>query len=935
MSDFGSRVNVSPCLLSSIIFSTSFDFEGVKIRILRGCDKMAGRCFRVKDGNGIPRFGGDIVDSLTRPNFGRGHAQNNCSFKNVALFVTFFAYFCEKQKLLMAKNLVIVESPAKAKTIEKFLGKDFQVESSYGHIADLPSKEIGVDVENGFKPTYEVSSDKKVLVKKLRDLSKKAEMVWLASDEDREGEAISWHLAEELKLEKDKTRRIVFHEITKSAIQKAIENPRGINYDLVNAQQARRVLDRLVGYELSPVLWRKVKGGLSAGRVQSVAVRLIVEREREIRDFSSVASYAVVAEFSGKSGKSFKAKLAKNLATREDAEAFLQQSIGALYTVAELDTKPTKKSPAAPFTTSTLQQEAARKLYMPVGITMQVAQRLYEAGLITYMRTDSVNLSQEALAAAEAEIVRSFGSQYAKRRTYATKSKGAQEAHEAIRPTDMSRHTVNLERDQARLYDLIWKRTIASQMEDAQLERTQVKITSNKQEEFYNATGEVLIFDGFLKVYLEGTDEDDEEQEGMLPALAKGEGVQAGRITATERYSRPPSRYTEASLVKKLEELGIGRPSTYAPTISTIISRKYVEKGTLEGQERPYHQLVLNNGNVQAAVLTEMTGSDKGKLVPTDIGYIVTDFLVRNFKSILDYNFTAKVEQDFDEIAEGNRDWAEMMREFYNKFHPNVKEVEATADRESGERILGTDPKSGKPVSVRLGKFGPMAQIGDAEDEAKVFASLRADQNISTITLEEALNLFLLPKMLGEVDGEEVEVNNGRFGPYVRHGKTFISLPKGEDPIDVTLNRAKELIAEKMRADAPIAEYEGQPVQKGVGRFGPFIKWNGMFINVSKKYNFDRLTTDDVAALIEEKLQKESDKLIHDWTDAGIRVEKARWGKSVILKGKTKVELNKDVDAQALTLEQVLKILEEKAPAKPARRSAATKAKTAKTSKKK
>lgn len=835
----------------------------------------------------------------------------------------------------MAKNLVIVESPAKAKTIEKFLGKDFQVESSYGHIADLPSKEIGVDVENGFKPTYEVSPDKRAVVKKLRDLSKKVDTVWLASDEDREGEAISWHLAEELKLDQSKTKRIVFHEITKSAIQRAIENPRGINYDLVNAQQARRVLDRLVGYELSPVLWRKVKGGLSAGRVQSVAVRLIVEREREINAFNSVASFSITAEFRNEAGKTFKARLPKNFSTKEEAEAFLTKNIGASFQVADLETKPARKSPAAPFTTSTLQQEAARKLHMPVGITMQVAQRLYEAGLITYMRTDSVNLSQEALAAAEAEIASSFGKEYAKRRTFTTKSKGAQEAHEAIRPTDMSRHSVSLERDQARLYDLIWKRTIASQMSDAQLERTNVWIASDKHSEQFTATGEVLLFEGFLKVYLEGTDEDDEEQEGMLPALRVKERLQANNITATERYSRPPSRYTEASLVKKLEELGIGRPSTYAPTISTIISRKYVEKGNLEGQERKYVQMMLDGSNIFEKVLTETTGSDKGKLVPTDIGYIVTDFLVKNFKSILDYNFTAKVEQDFDEIAEGNRDWHEMMREFYNKFHPNVVEVEANADRESGERILGTDPNSGKPVSVRLGKFGPMAQIGDVDDEEKKFASLRSDQNISTITLEEALNLFLLPKVLGTVDGQEVEVNNGRFGPYVRHGNAFISLPKGEDPLDVTLERARELIAQKAQADAPIAHYEGLPVQKGVGRFGPFIKWNGMFINVSKKHNFDSLSDTDIRTLIEEKLQKDSDKLVHDWKEEGIRVEKARWGKSVIIKGKTKVELGKDIDAQSLTLDRVKEILEEKAPAKKTTKKASTGKTAKKTSAKK
>ena len=816
----------------------------------------------------------------------------------------------------MAKNLVIVESPAKAKTIEKFLGKEYQVESSFGHIADLPSKEIGVDVSNGFKPKYEVSSDKKALVKKLKDLSKSAEMVWLASDEDREGEAIAWHLAEELKLDQNKTKRIVFHEITKTAIQKAIENPRKIDYNLVNAQQARRVLDRLVGYELSPVLWKKVKGGLSAGRVQSVSVRLIVEKEREIQNFTSEASYSVNAEFTNEAGKTFKAKLPKNFSTKKEAEDFLQKNIGSSYKVADLETKPTKKSPAAPFTTSTLQQEAARKLYLPVGITMQIAQRLYEAGLITYMRTDSVNLSNEAMQAAQAEIVSYYGAEYSKPRNYNTKSKGAQEAHEAIRPTDMSRHTVDIDRDQARLYDLIWKRTLASQMSDAQLERTNVKIEANNHSEIFTATGEVIKFEGFLKVYLEGHDEDEEEQEGMLPALKIKENLRNNYITATERFSRPPSRYTEASLVKKLEELGIGRPSTYAPTISTIINRNYVEKGTFEGQERKYNQLVLEKGKVISKELTENTGSDKGKLVPTDIGIIVNDFLVSNFKTILDYNFTAKVEQDFDEIASGNEDWVKMMNDFYTHFHPNVVDVEKNAERETGERILGKHPESGRQVSVRLGKFGPMVQIGEQEDEEKQFASLLPEQNIGTITLEEALTLFLLPKSLGKYEDEEVEVNNGRFGPYVRFGKTFISLPKGEEPLDVTLDRAIELIQEKQQADAPIATYDGLPVQKGVGRFGPFIKWNNMFINVSKKYDFDHLSQSDVKELIIDKLQKEKDKLVHHWEEEGIRVEKARWGRSVILKGKLKIELSKDVDAAKLTLEKVKELIEAKKTAK-------------------
>jgi DNA topoisomerase-1 len=828
----------------------------------------------------------------------------------------------------MAKNLVIVESPAKAKTIEKFLGPDFQVESSFGHIADLPSKEIGVDVTNGFLPKYEVSADKKALVTKLKGLAKNAEMVWLASDEDREGEAISWHLSEELKLDKNRTKRIVFHEITKNAILKAIDNPREIDYNLVNAQQARRVLDRLVGYELSPVLWRKIKGGLSAGRVQSVSVRLIVEREREIQNFKATPSYSVVAEFTNEAGRTFKAKLPKNFNTKKEAEDFLNKNIGSTYKVGDLETKPTKKSPTGPFTTSTLQQEAARKLYLPVGITMQLAQRLYEAGLITYMRTDSVNLSKEAMDAAQAEIIKSYGKEYSNPRTFANKSKGAQEAHEAIRPTDMSRHTVNIDRDQARLYDLIWKRTLASQMSDAELERTNVKIEANNHSEVFTASGEVIKFEGFLKVYLEGNDEDEEEQEGMLPAMRVNEKLINNYITATERYSRPAARYTEASLVKKLEELGIGRPSTYAPTISTIINRNYVEKGNLDGQVRKYTQLTLEGNSVSEKILKENTGSDKGKLVPTDIGFIVTDFLVKNFESILDYNFTAKVEQDFDEIAEGNINWTKMMQEFYDKFHPNVKDVEANADRESGERILGKHPESGKTVLVRLGKFGAMAQIGDSDDEDKKFASLRAEQNIGTITLEEALNLFLLPKALGSYKGEEVEVSLGRFGPFIRFGKAFISLPKGEEPLDVTLERAQELIDEKVQADAPIAVYKGEGVQKGTGRFGPFIKWNGIFINVSRKYNFDNLSQADIEELIEDKLQKNIDKVIHDWKEEGIVVEKARWGRSVILKGKIKIELNKDVDASKLTLAQVQEMIAKKAPAKkPATKKAAPKKK--------
>jgi DNA topoisomerase-1 len=832
----------------------------------------------------------------------------------------------------MAKNLVIVESPAKAKTIEKFLGKDFKVESSFGHISDLPSKELGVDVEGDFNPKYEVSTDKKAVVKKLKDLAKKAEMVWLASDEDREGEAIAWHLAETLKLDKEKTKRIVFHEITKSAILKAIENPRGIDYDLVDAQQARRVLDRIVGYELSPVLWRKVKGGLSAGRVQSVSVRLIVEKERDIQGFSPVASYRIDAEFSNEDGQSFKAKLPKNFSTKKEAQKFLEKNAQADFKVADLQKKPAKKSPAAPFTTSTLQQEASRKLYFSVSKTMTMAQRLYEAGLITYMRTDSVNLSDEAKKGAEAEIRNAYGDQYSKSRNYKGKAKGAQEAHEAIRPTNFAVHSVDIDYDQARLYDLIWKRSIASQMSEAELERTNVKISASTHKETFTANGEVITFDGFLKVYLEGTDDEDlDEQDGMLPAMKTNETLLNSYITATERYTRPPARYTEASLVKKLEELGIGRPSTYAPTISTIQNRNYVEKGTIDGEERNYSQLKLQDGTVNDVTLSEKVGSDKGKLVPTDIGMIVTDFLVNHFESILDYSFTAKVEADFDEIAEGKEDWKKMMKSFYDNFHPIVEDVKENADRESGERILGEDPKTGKRVSVRLGKFGPMVQIGTVDDEEKPqFASLSPDQQLNSITYEEAMDLFQLPKNLGNFEDEEVVVNNGRFGPYVKFGDAYVSLPKGTDPLSVELDDAIVLIKEKQKADAPIYMYQDLPVQKGKGRFGPYIKWNNLFINVNKKYDWDNLTDDEIVELIEVKVQKEIDKVIHNWEEEGIRVEKARWGRHNVIKGKIKVELAKTVDVAEMTLEEAAKLIEAKTPKKKARKKAAPKKTAAK-----
>lgn len=822
----------------------------------------------------------------------------------------------------MAKNLVIVESPAKAKTIEKFLGKDFKVESSFGHIADLPSKELGVDVDKDFEPKYIVDKDKKALVKKLKDLADKAETIWLASDEDREGEAISWHLAEELKLDKKKTKRIVFNSVTKAAIQKAIENPREINFNLVNAQQARRVLDRLVGYQLSPVLWKKIKPGLSAGRVQSVAVRLIVERERDIEGFTPEASFKIAAEFQTEDGNTFAAKLNKTFDTQKEAEAFLEKNIGADFTVGKLDKKPAKKSPSAPFTTSTLQQEASRKLYFSVGRTMQVAQRLYEAGLITYMRTDSVNLSGEAINAAKDAIVKNYGEKYSKVRNFKGKSKGAQEAHEAIRPTEMGSQSPSLERDQSKLYDLIWKRTVASQMSDAELERTNVKIKTNKHSEEFTANGEVIKFDGFLKVYMEGLDDEDmsEEQEGMLPAMKVGEGLVNNSITATERFTRPPYRFTEASLVKKLEELGIGRPSTYAPTISTILNRGYVEKGTIEGTERKYVQLVLESDKVKSKNLTENVGSDKGKMVPTDIGMIVTDFLVSNFANILDYNFTAKVEEDFDEIATGEEDWKKMMKDFYKDFHPNVIDVEENAERASGERVLGKDPKTGRQVSVRLGRFGPMVQVGTVDDEEKpLFASLLPDQSLNTITYEEAMDLFKLPRKLGVYEGEEVEANVGRYGPYVKFGKKFISMEQGDSAMDITMERAKELIVAKQKADAPITSYEGKDVTKGTGRFGPFIKWDGMFINVNKKYDFDNLSQKDIEELIEVKKQKEIDKVVQNWEEEGIRIEKARWGRHNIIKGKVKVELAKSVDASKMSLEEAKALIDKKTPKKKAK----------------
>lgn len=810
----------------------------------------------------------------------------------------------------MAKNLVIVESPAKAKTIEKFLGKEYKVASSFGHIADLPSKELGVDVQGDFTAKYIVSSDKKKVVNELKSLAKKADTIWLASDEDREGEAIAWHLANTLKLSKENSKRIVFSEITKNAILKAIENPRDIDYNLVNAQQTRRILDRLVGYELSPVLWRKVKGGLSAGRVQSVAVRILVEREREIRNFLPEKSYKTQALFQTEHNKLIPSQLQKVIETKEDATAFLQNNATAQFLVRDINTRPAKKSPSPPFITSTLQQEASRKLYFSVSKTMTLAQRLYEAGHITYMRTDSVNLSEEAKKNINAQIESNYGKNYSQPRHFKTKNKGAQEAHEAIRPTDFSIKELNIDYDQARLYELIWRRTVASQMSDAVLERTQISIEASTHSDPFIAKGEVITFDGFLKLYLEGVDDQDDEDSTMLPKVKLGEVLHLNKMVITERFSRPPYRYSEASLVKKMEELGIGRPSTYAPTITTIQNRNYVEKGASEGTDRDYDQLTLKQGTITEKKLTERVGADKGKLIPTDIGMIVNDFLVENFKTILDFNFTAEVEQNFDDIAKGGKDWTEMLKGFYNQFHATVEHVKENAQRESGERILGVDPRSGRTVKVRLGKFGPVAQIGDPDEEEKpIFASLGPNQQLENITFEETMQLFEMPKTLGIYQEEEIVVNNGRFGPYLKHKGVFVSLPKGMLPSEVDLESAQQLIDEKQKADAPIYMHNDLPVTKGVGRFGPYLKWSGLFINVNKKYDFDNLSNQDITTLIEDKIQKEKDKIIHDWDEAGIRVEKARWGRHHIIRGKQKVEIGKEVDAVKLTLAQAEKYL--------------------------
>jgi DNA topoisomerase-1 len=815
----------------------------------------------------------------------------------------------------MAKNLLIVESPAKARTIEKILGKDFQVKSCYGHIRDLEKAGMGIDLEKNYKPRYIVPEEKEKVVKELKSLASKSEEVWLATDEDREGEAISWHLCEVLGLDPKKTKRIVFHEITRPAIQSAIQTPRTVDMNLVNAQQARRVLDRIVGFELSPVLWRKIsmRNNLSAGRVQSVAVRLIAEREREINAFATQSNFKIEAWFSAKDSNdksiSFKAEGAK-YSSAEDAENFLKTCIGADYKVRNIEVKPGKRSPAPPFTTSTLQQEASRKLGYGVSRTMLLAQKLYENGYITYMRTDSVNLSDTALGDLTRTVKGMYGDQYHQFRKYKTKSSGAQEAHEAIRPTYMSNSTVD-DFDGKKLYELIWKRTMACQMADAELERTIASIEISTNKEQLEAKGEVFKFDGFLKVYREDRDEDDlseEAAEGMLPPLVVGQQLPLREMKAVEKFSRPLPRYTEASLVKKMEELGIGRPSTYAPTISTILKRGYVEKRDKEGMKRDFRVFILENNQIRKITDQENTGAEKSKLFPTDLGLVVTDFLKQYFDDIMDYGFTARIEEEFDEVAEGKMKWNKMIDDFYLPFKKDVEKTIETAERVKGEKELGIDPISGKPISARMGRYGPMVQIGVADEKEKPhFAALKKGQSIETITLEEALDLFKLPLSLGEYESKEVYVNMGRFGPYVKWGEEFVSLHKGEDPLEVDMDRAIELINEKQKADAPIAMHEGKPVTKGKGRFGPYIKWNGMFINVPKRYNFDHLSQKEIDELLEAKIKKEANRFIKQWPEEKISIENGRWGPFIRF-GKKMLKLGKKGDDEKYTKEELAEL---------------------------
>ena len=812
----------------------------------------------------------------------------------------------------MAKNLVIVESPAKAKTIGKFLGDEYIVKSSIGHIRDLPKKEMGVDVKKGFEPAYIISPEKKQVVSELKKLAKDSEIVWLATDEDREGEAIAWHLLEALDLNEKKTRRIVYHEITKTAIQEAFASPRSIDRNLVDAQQARRVLDRLVGYELSPILWKKVKPSLSAGRVQSVSVRLLVEREREINAFEITSYYKVSGIFTVKdeNGKvtTLKADLSEKLKTEKEANDLLNKLNGANFSIKNIEKKPSRRTPAAPFTTSTLQQEASRKLGFSVTNTMRVAQSLYEAGKITYMRTDSVNLSGFALNAAKNEIQRLFGEGYWKKRQYTTKSANAQEAHEAIRPTFLNNKTIEADDDRERkFYELIWKRTVASQMADAELEKTVITISQNKTGDNFLALGEIILFDGFLKVYMEGTDEEEENEEGILPAVTVGQEVGMNEISATQRFTLPPARYTEASLVKKLESLGIGRPSTYAPTISTIIKRLYVDKEVREGKERKYNVLLLKDSAIKTETKTEITGAEKGKLYPTDIGIVVNDFLEKYFPQIMDYNFTAYVEKEFDEIAEGKMSWKDMLKEFYVPFHKTVESTTEDSERASGEKILGKDPKSGRDVLVRVGRFGPMAQIGLQDDKEKQkYASLRPGQRIDTITLEEALDLFKLPRNIGQYEGEDMIISIGRFGPYIKHKGVFTSLPKTEDPYTVSLERIIEFM-KGPRLPRVVGQYEGKDIIAAKGFFGNYLKYEATNASLPKQYDPFTVTLEEAIPLVKAKIEKDIAKHIKSWPeDRRVKVVINRWGKPSIQSGKKYFSIPAGKDPLELELEECL-----------------------------
>ncbi len=834
----------------------------------------------------------------------------------------------------MAKNLLIVESPAKAKTIEKILGKDFTVKSSFGHLRDLPKKNDAIDIEKGFEPKYVITPDKKKVVKELKDWVKKVDEVWLATDEDREGEAISWHLCKVLGLDENRTKRIVFREITAPAIKKAIEKPRTVDLRLVNAQQARRILDRLVGFELSELLWKKVKGKLSAGRVQSVALRLVVEREREISAFEATPFFKVQAFFliENEEGKQtgLKAELSHRFNKEEEARNFLERCKKAEFSIARIEVKPLRRRPAPPFITSTLQQEASRKLGFSVRRTMSAAQKLYEQGHITYMRTDSTNLSELALAAMADQIESEFGSKYVKTRRYKSKNAAAQEAHEAIRPTDVKRKTVSGDRDQQRLYELIRRRALASQMADADLEKTIAHIAiSTVPEHEFRAEGEVLKFDGFLKVYMEGRDEEEgDETKGMLPPLKEGQGLEADQLEAVQRFPRPPARYTEATLVKKLEELGIGRPSTYAPTISRIMEegRGYVIKANREGKERHYTALILQDGEIRTEQRTEVAGAVKNRLMPTDMGMIVSDFLLQHFDNIMDYGFTANVEKKLDEIAEGKLDWRKLLEDFYGPFHNKVEKTLKEADRASGERILGKDPGSGRTLLVRMSRFGrPVLQIGKPEEleegEKPRYANLAPGQTLESLTFEEAIKQFQLPKTLGKYEDKEVVVKSGRYGPYLQFDGKFISLPRAQDPLEINLEQAIELIEQKRKEEAPIAFYKDLPITKGKGRFGPFLKWNGLYANIPRKIDPDTLDEATALELVKAKEEKEAQRYIHRWEDEGISVENGRWGPFIRFKrksvkipplpGEKRATLEQ---AKSLSLEEVKAIIEAQMP---------------------